>query len=315
MANLEIKKQFDRLSFDGFSDVIIVKSVFFKVDITDHKIDQKIKSYNIFLESIAKIVQQKKKVHIQLPESINSDEIGFLFDELSEISGIKRSRIPSFAMLYKENDVAKIAKRVIRGTLPAFAVNVAMSKISDVSKSFNFKIINKQRSSYSGPKPSDIAIVVDKDFSEIKSEELHLSDFNMLRLSRSRTKSVDAPKNNEKNFGSGSADKKSSSKNDEKIKKAQNIHHDLKKKASEFLYNAMSYKKKSDEAKKMIDRINKQYSKSSVIDQDVKYALKQCAIDESNYNSMSKDFLDLYDEINTQIEDIKSKINILKIAN
>lgn len=315
MANLEIKKQFDKFSFDDFSDIIIVKSVFFKLDNAGHKIDQKIKSYNIFFESIAKIVKQKKKVHIQVPGSINGDEIGFLFDELSEVSDIKRSRIPSHVMLYKENDVAKIAKKVIRGTLPALAINVAMSKISDVSKGFNFKIINKQKSRYNGPKPSDVAIIVDKDFSEIKYEELHLSDFSVIRLSKSKVSNSDVPKNNDKVSTSKTVPNKIDSRNNEKIKQAQVIHSDLKKKASEFLYNAMSYKRKSDYSKKMIDRINKQHSKSSSIDPDIKFALKQCAIDESNYNSMSQDFLELYEEINSQIEDVKSKINILKITN
>lgn len=302
MTNLEIKKQFEKITFDNTSDIIVSKGLFFKENLPEQKLNQKIRTYNIFFDSIAKVAKSKKRLHLQVPESLSGAEISYFFDELSEVAKIKRSRIPSHVMLYKENDLSKIAKRVIKKTLPAYAIEVVYSKMSDVSRKMNFNFISKEKSEYSGPKPSDVAIVIDKDFSLIKAEELHLSDYNVIDIfknKRSKGSKEDIPR-------------RVSLQNEKKIEQALQIHSDLKKKASEFLHNAMSYKRKSDEVKKTIDKISKKSKEVHTNSQDTNFALKQCKIDELNYSSMSKDFLQLYDEINSQIGDVKEKIKKLK---
>ncbi len=247
MTNLEIKKQFDKIDFSNINDVILCQKMLFNSH--EYPVDSA-----AFFDGFNKIIDNGGRIHIQVPKNFDFDKANDFYYQLSDICQIKRSRISSYIFLHHELDISRIAKKIIRKTMPAVAIDIVMNQVKGATRIFNFNIKNKERSGYNGPKPSDVAIIIDDSFSSIKAEELHLSDYQVTKIYRQGKAKASTVKRAAPKKAAPQKDQpkivQKENKNQEKIKKAERLHLDLKRKASEFLQNAMNYKKKSDDVKK-----------------------------------------------------------------
>jgi hypothetical protein len=315
---MDLQKEFDSFDFGNFSDVVFSADFFFKKSL-DPAIDvvKNIKDFNFFIYTISKLISNKKKIHIQVPKHFDNNHRMFLIDEVEILGSIRRRDISRQVLLYNDSGLDGIASKIIKRTLPVIGINVVLSNIAKAGRLFNISIGQKSESKYNGLKPNNVAIIIDRNFSQIKGEELFLSGYNIvnffkLKNIKSQSKSDMVAQNISISTVKSQEDSLSGKENEAKLKKALDLYSELKSKSTEFLKNAMKYKKKSDEAKKMTDNIGKQNINSGFSKNDIRDAINQCKIDGESYNSMSREFLVLHDDINVQIQDVKIEIENLR---